>query len=69
MGYYTMNTVNGCSCCVSCALNHESWGFVHVAYHLALPLSQPSASPLQLILVSFTEIPQDHLSSVVKLFL
>lgn len=28
---YTMNTVHGCSCCVSCALNHKSWGSVRVA--------------------------------------
>lgn len=46
MEYYTMNTVGGCSCFVSCALNHKSWASVHAAYYLALPLSQPSASPL-----------------------
>lgn len=39
---YTMYSVGGCSCRVSGALNHEWW----VSVHLAIPLSQPSASPV-----------------------
>lgn len=39
---YTMYSVSGCSCRVSGALNHKWW----VSVHLAIPLSQPSASPM-----------------------